>query len=437
MTNVGEDCIVEKVFMKTTQKKKRILLLSWELLPVYAGGLGVLARDVVDELKRQGYDVDVLLPRIPARTKVEDGFSIPRLYNKFFKENKPIKGLDYGIDLMDGKGRTPGVLWPTLFSNGRGGKKSGLNLYPNNLPKHARAYGYTCYEYIKQNHKNYSLIVGFDWMTTPAFHLIKELNLPIPFYFHINSIEQDRTPDPRKLTTGCHYNKKLESKYFKEADHVIAISSVTKNGLIEHCGVPESKITIVSNDISFKPETKGYRELDKGKNILFIGRITDQKGIPFLLDTAEKVVSIDSQIRFLIAGDGNGMHQTVETIAERGLEKNCIMIGWVGNDQKKQLYKSADLFVMTSPSEPFGLTPLEAVMSDVPVISSQKCGFLDVIPSTPTYEYYDTNRFAELVLHYINDKEDHGRLLAKQKEEYSNHSWSDQIAKITTILSES
>ncbi len=420
--------------MSGNTSKKKILLLSWELSPVYAGGLGILARDVVDELKNQGNEVEVLLPRIPPRTEVLHGFSIPRLYNKYFKENNTIKGLDYNIDLMDGKGRTPGALWPKLFSSAARSKSSDLNLYPNNLPKHVRAYAQVCRDYVRDNADRFDLIIGFDWMTAPAFHLIKELKLDIPFFFHVNSTEWDRTPDPRRIIVGCQYNKKLESKYFKEAEHVLSISSVTKDALVEHCGVPEDKITVISNDITFNPDTKGYTDLNKGKNVLFIGRVDQQKGIPFLLDTAEKVVSIDSQIRFLIAGDGKDMDITVETIAERGLEKNCIIIGWVNNEQKKQLYKSADLFAMTSPSEPFGLTPLEAIMSDVPVISSQKCGFLDVLPSTPTYEYYDTNRFAELVLHYINDTEDRSRLMAKQKEEYALHSWPTQIAKITALL---
>ena len=412
----------------------RILILSWELLPVYAGGLGILVRDVVDELKAQGNEVRVLMPRIPPRTEVEDAFTVPRDFNKFYREDKLVPGLDYTIDLADRRGRTPGAMWPPLF---QGRKKStrgsSFTLYPNNLPRLVRAYAHTCAKYLEAHQGEYDLVIGMDWMSTPAFHLIRERGLEIPFFFHVNSTEWDRTPNPRRVTAGYTANKRLEGENFKRADAVLAISQVTKQALIEHCEVPEEKLHIVSNDLSFDPETKGYTELDKGKNVLYIGRIAAQKGLPFLLDTAEKVIGIDSQIRFLIAGDGEDMSDTIETIAERGLEKNCIIIGWVNGDQKKQLYKSADLFVMTSPSEPFGLTPLEAIISDVPVISSKNCGFLDVIPSTPTYAYHDTARFAEILLHYINDPEDRATLLERQKEEYAKHSWSREIRKITDL----
>lgn len=415
----------------------RILILSWELLPVYAGGLGILVRDVVDELKAQGNSVKVLMPRIPPRTQVEDAFVLPRLYNRFYREDKPIKELDYGLELVDRRGRTPGATWPPLFQSAKKSKKgSSFTLYPNNLPRIVRAYARTCAEHVSQHRNDYDLIIGMDWMATPAYHLIKQLDLDIPFFFHVNSTEWDRAPNPRRVTAGHTINKRLESELFLQADAVLAISQVTKQALIEHCRVPEEKITVISNDLSFDPEQTGYTELDKGKNVLYIGRITAQKGLPFLLDTAEKVIGIDSQIRFLIAGDGEDMSDTVETIAERCLEKNCIVIGWVNGEQKKQLYKSADLFVMTSPSEPFGLTPLEAIISDVPVISSKNCGFLDVIPSTPTYAYHDTARFAEILLHYINDPADRAALLQKQKEEYGRHSWSEQIKKITDLARE-
>ena len=419
---------------KKSSASLRILILSWELLPVYAGGLGILVRDVVDELKAQGNEVRVLMPRIPPRTEVEDAFSIPRDFNKFYREDKPVEGLDYNIDLADRRGRTPGAMWPPLFQGRKKAKKnSAFTLYPNNLPRLVRAYAHTCAKYLAEHESEYDLVIGMDWMSTPAFHAIRTRKIDVPFFFHVNSTEWDRTPNPRRVTAGYTANKRLEGTLFKEADAVLAISQVTKQALVEHCEVPEEKLHIISNDLSFDPEQKGYTELDKGKNVLYIGRITAQKGLPFLLDTAEKVIGIDSQIRFLIAGDGEDMADTVETIAERGLEKNCIIIGWVNGEQKKQLYKSADLFVMTSPSEPFGLTPLEAIISDVPVISSKNCGFLDVVPATPTYDYHDTARFAEMLLHYINDSEDRAKLLTRQKEEYAKHSWSDQIAKITDL----
>jgi glycogen synthase len=415
----------------------RILILSWELLPVYAGGLGVLVRDVVDELINQNCEVDVLLPRVPAGVKIQNGFTLPKIYNKHLKEGKPMEEISYDSISMQDPSKITKKPWLPLFINKRGSKiKNHFVLYPNSLPKHIRAYARTAEEYLKSIDKTYDLVIGMDWHSIPAFTLIKKSFPKLSFYFHVNSTEWDRTPNPRKFSPGYLSNCYLESTYFKEADKILAISNITKQMLIEHCEVPVEKIEIISNNITFNPEKNGFTELDKGKNVLFIGRVDGQKGLGFLLDTAERVTNIDPQIRFLIAGDGPEIPNIIEAIAEKGLEKQCLIMGWVNNDQKRQLYKSADLFVMTSPSEPFGLTPLEAIISDVPVISSKKCGFLDVIPSTPTYDYYDTNRFSELLVYYINDKKARNNLLKKQQEEYKNHSWSEQIKKILILLNE-
>jgi glycogen synthase len=425
--------------MSKPNSSKSILILSWELLPLYAGGLGVLVRDIVDELKAQGHKVDVLIPRVPANSNIPDAISFPQEYRTYFKNNSLIPGLDFAIDSTDTGQRKKTISWPRLFSNpSQQSTNKHFVLYPPSLPKHVRAYAQVCKEYYLKHHQKYDLILGMDWLSIPAFHLIdqirKELQLDTKFFFHVNSTEWDRSPNPKTILPVYAAITKLESTVFKRADKVLAISNITKRQLLEHCDVPSKQLVVISNNLTFNPKTNGYKELNKGKNILFIGRIDSQKGLQFLLDTAEKVVAIDPQIRFIIAGDGGEMPNVIETIAERSLEKNCIIIGWVNTEQKKLLYKSGDLFVMTSPSEPFGLTPLESVISGVPVLSSKLCGFLDVLPSTPTYDYHDTNRFAELLLHYINDQEDRKKLLAKQQAEYAAHSWSDEIKKIIELI---
>jgi glycogen synthase len=412
------------IYMMSNHKK--ILILSWEMFPVYAGGLGILTQNVVDEMERQGVEVTVLIPHKQQSSNNKNTISLDRETRKYYKTGKKVPNFSFNIDNFRTSNRNSAVIIPTMFL--RGNKDGQPNLYPNHTPLLTQAYAYAVRDYVELN-SDFDLIIGMDWMSIASFVMLQQEKSGIPFWFYVNSTEIDRTPDNKFLATAKAIWG-IEAEHFKQADRVVAISSTVKNTLLQDCGVPTEKVLVVSNHVDFSPHTKGFPELDKGKNVLFIGRLAQQKGLSFLLDTAERVLSFDRNVKFIIAGDGEGLAEAVTSVCERKMENNVLFTGWVNMDQKRQLYRSSDLFVMSSPSEPFGLTPLEAVISGVPVISSRKCGFLDVIPSTPTYDYHDTSRFAELILYYLNNPEKAQELIAKQKQELSQHSWQKEIAKI-------
>jgi len=420
--------------IKQTKKVKKILLLAWELYPLFVGGLGVLAKDIVGELVNQGIEVEVLMPFIPNELEIKYAISLEKPTKKFLKNKPLIDNLDFDLEFFYKIGTKKSKTWPQLFLNNKNTEKISWNIYPNNTPAISRAFAFAVCEYIRSSSKKYDAIIGMDWQSIPTKFLIKKSNPEIPFFFHMNSIEMDRSPNLKHHSSTQRSIIKLEHQGLSSADKVIVVSGVTKRSVMKYCGVKEENIVVANNDLSFFPIKEGYKELDKGKNILYVGRIFPQKGLEFLLDTAQKVIGIDPQVKFLIAGDGILIPDIIESISERALEKNVIITGWVGNQEKKQLYKSGDLFVMPSQSEPFGLTALEAIKSGVPVISSKQCGFVDVIPSTPTFEYYDTNQFAEMIIHYINNKEDKKKLLKRQEEELALHKWSDQIKKIVDLI---
>ncbi len=419
---------------KKTKKTKKILLLTWELYPLFVGGLGILAQDIVNELENQNVDVTVLMPMIPQTLSVKKTVNLEKSTKKFLKKRQSIPGLEFDLELFNKKGSKKAKTWPQLFLNNKGVEKITWNVYPNNTPSISRAFAFAVDEFINNSDVEYDAVIGMDWQTIPTKFLLKNNHPNLPFYFHMNSIEMDRSPNTKLHSATQRSIISLEEQGLSQADKVIVVSDVTKKSVIKFCGVAENNIVVANNDLTFFPIKEGYKELDKGKNILYVGRIFPQKGLEFLLDTAKKVVGIDPQVKFLIAGDGILIPSVIESISERELEKNVIVTGWIGGREKKQLYKSGDLFVMPSQSEPFGLTALEAIKSGVPVISSKDCGFLDVIPSTPTFDYYDTNQFAEMIFHYINDKEDKERLLEKQKNELSKHKWSEQIKKIVNLI---
>ncbi len=419
--------------MQASQKK--ILILSWEILPLMEGGLGVLVRSLVDELRNQGAEVTILVPH--NADGIKDVISLEDGVKKYSKVDEVIPGLkDFVLKEFIPKGKKKYVKWPQLYS---ASTMKRVTLYPNNTPISTRAYAYAVYDWLQDNGQDFDVIYGMDWMAIPTHLLLLHHQITIPFYYHINSTEVDRSGG------HVHYNDhtaralyELEKKGFYLADKIAVVSDISKQILIEDYNIPEEKIYPIYNDISFEPEKLGFEHLDRGKNVLFMGRVVAQKGLFFLIETAARVLQIDPQVTFIIAGDGstegNLLPEIVEHVAKRKLERNIVFTGWVNSDSKKQLYKTSQLFVMPSPNEPFGLTALEAIRSGVPTIASETSGFISVVPSTPTFAYYDIEAFANTILHFIQNKDARIDLLKRQQKDLSHHNWPQEVRKLLNLI---
>jgi glycogen synthase len=424
---------------KQDKQKIRILILSWEMLPVYAGGLGVLVGHLVDELIKQGVEVKVLLPHIYPQ-KSETVISVNNSVKKYNHKKPQIENLEF--DLESVKNEDARVIirnnWPQLFSkilkNPHNLKNPEKKIYPESMPALTKAYAFVVADYLKKD-SDFDLILGMDWMSIPAFCHLKNLDTKIPFAFYINSSEYDRGLTDTFVSKASKQVRKLEEKFFKQADFVVSVSYNTEKILLEHYNIDKQKSLVVNNDLNFQPSILGIKNWSNSKNVLFVGRFAAQKGLSFLLDTAEKVVAIDHEVKFILAGDGELIPEIIEDVAQRGLERNCIFTGWVEQDLKKKIYRTSNLFVMPSPSEPFGLTALEAIRSDLPVIASENCGFLGIVPSTPTFKYHDTTHFAQQILFYLHNQEETKKILEKQKNDLKSHSWSKEVKKLINLIS--
>jgi glycosyltransferase involved in cell wall biosynthesis len=295
--------------------------------------------------------------------------------------------------------------------------------------------GYAIQKWWRQNNftkDSFTAAVVMDWHFVAAKMLFDQMGVDLPFLTYVNATIVDSQPN---LDLTNSVVKRLEKEMLQRSKKVICISSYNQKILRDHYEVSDKKVVVVNNDIDFEPEILRYRELEhNGKNVLFIGRIAPQKGLMFLLDTAKRVVDMDAQVKFIVCGDGEMLPQIMETVAEKHLERNILFTGWLQKEDKKQLYRTADMFVMPSPREPFGLTALEAIRSGVPVIASETSGFLDVVPSTPTFPYYNTDKFGQLLLYYLHNVGETSSLLKTQQDELGNHNWGKEVKKIADLL---
>jgi glycosyltransferase involved in cell wall biosynthesis len=242
--------------------------------------------------------------------------------------------------------------------------------------------------------EQFDVIHAHDWMTYPAAVAVAAMSGK-PLIVHVHSTEFDRS--------GKHVNQTIydiERKGMHTADKVIAVSFYTRNIILGRYGVSGEKVEVVYNGV----ERNGNWPLDKTgiskdeKIVLFLGRITMQKGPEYFLAAAKRVLEVMDNVKFVMAGSGDMMHRAVEMAAGLGIGHKVLFTGFLRGEDVRKIYKMADLYVMTSVSEPFGIAPLEALGNDVPVIISKQSGVSEVLMHALKVDFWDVNEIANKII---------------------------------------
>ena len=243
---------------------------------------------------------------------------------------------------------------------------------------------------------DFDIIHAHDWMTMIAGMEIKRESGK-PLVLHIHSLEVDRGgPGSR----GWVYQ--MEKKGMEAADLLMPVSEFTGHNIHEYYGISWEKIKPVHNGI--RPVSP-FRSapMFKEKMVLFVGRLTRQKGPELLLDIAEKVLQRQDNIRFVMAGTGEYFNALLEKAAQKGIAHRFHLTGFLHLDQVRRLLSVADAYIMPSVSEPFGLSAVEAVQFGVPAIISKQSGVAEVLHGALKFDYWDTEAAASYILQVIND----------------------------------
>ncbi|MGC4033913.1 MAG: glycosyltransferase [Tepidisphaeraceae bacterium] len=277
---------------------------------------------------------------------------------------------------------------------------------------------YTAYVESLAGLKRFDVIHAHDWMTFPAALAIAHATGK-PLVVHVHSTELDRSGDH-----GDTRIIDIERAGVHGATRVIAVSQFTKNLLVHHYGISPEKVDVVYNAVEPPADLRLAADefaIKKGEKIvLFMGRLTSQKGPEYFLTAARKVLEVMDDVKFVMAGDGDMARQVVQLAAAFGIAHKVLFTGFLRGLDVERIFQLADLFVMPSVSEPFGIAPLEAVVRQVPTIISKQSGVSEVLRHALKVDFWDTNELANKIVAVLRHptlammmREDAGRDVAK------------------------
>jgi len=238
------------------------------------------------------------------------------------------------------------------------------------------------------------VVHAHDWMTYPAGVAVAAVTGK-PLVVHVHSTEFDRS--------GEHVNQvvyDIEREGMERAHKVITVSHYTRSIVISRYGISPEKVEVVYNGVERNGSwSVGEASIKREeKLVLFLGRITMQKGPEYFLHAAKKVLEVMDNVKFVMAGSGDLMYRSVELAAQLGIGHKVLFTGFLRGDDVRKIYQMADLYVMPSVSEPFGIAPLEALDNDVPVIISKQSGVSEVLRHALKVDFWDVNEMANKIV---------------------------------------
>lgn len=422
----------------------RVFMLGWEFPPFISGGLGTACYGLTKALDQLGIEVTFVLPRMvnnmhsshvkllsPEHFRDAIRFKYESLSNvKFFAVDSALA--PYGTADAYRQRIEDCLRLKQALSKGCFTPLATAGHYSGDMYTEVHRYAAIAAELAVG--EDFEVVHAHDWMTYPAGIAVAALK-GVPLIVHIHSTEFDRS--------GEHVNQMIydiERQGFHAADKVIAVSNFTRKILIDRYGVDGNKVEVVHNGVE-RTNGNGVSLAEAGiKNeerlVLFLGRITMQKGPEYFLQAAKRVLEVMGNVKFVMAGSGDLMHHSVELAAHLGIGHKVLFTGFLRGEQVQKIYRLADLYVMPSVSEPFGIAPLEALNHDVPVIISKTSGVSEVLTHALKVDFWDIDEMANKIIAVLKYPP-----LSTTLKDYGNYEvrrlrWSDSAAKCARIYNE-
>ncbi len=263
--------------------------------------------------------------------------------------------------------------------------------YGDDLRQHVSEFTRFCLQELSS--RNFDVIHAHDWMTYEAGLALRALTGK-PLVVHVHSTEFDRSGDHGNPTVLS-----IESRGIREADRVVCVSALTRNLVVSRYGVSPDRCRVIYNGVDLSEDSPSPSEIRRDDRIvLYFGRITYQKGPEFFMAAAKKVLEHTSNVKFVVAGSGDQAERMIRMAAELGIGDRVLFTGFLRGRDISRVFSLADLYVMPSRSEPFGIAPLEAMSHGVPVLISKTSGVSEVLTHALKVDFWDIEDMASKIV---------------------------------------
>ena len=434
----------------------RVLMFGWEFPPHISGGLGTACHGMTQALRKKNTEVIFVLPCTRSGEEVLDNMRIipasgtvitPHVRQRMeesahemWSDNLrvyTVASLLFPYDTPQSYEER--VRWKSLVGEER---HSVLHTsYSESSTSYTLKGGYgpdlmaEVYRFSRMAaaialREDFDVIHVHDWMTYPAGILARALTGK-PLVAHIHATEYDRSGKDVNTVLAD-----LERAGLHAADRVIAVSHLTKSMIMEHYGVPEEKITVVHNAVARHDVDHHFtvpERLRHEKRVLFLGRVTFQKGPDYFIEAASMVLERIKNVRFYMAGSGDMLPHIIRRAGQLRIGSRFHFAGFLRGAEVDRMFALSDLYVMPSVSEPFGITPLEAMLYDVPVLLSRQSGVSEVLTHALKADFWDTRDMADKICAVLQYPSLATELVKNCREELKAIRWenvADQLNRI-------
>lgn len=377
----------------------KVLMFGWEWPPYNSGGLGVACKGLAYALFKKNIGLSFVLPK----------------KNEGIKEKFRI--IFAGVNTKNNLSAYP----------------SKIGFYGDGLIGEVNQYAALAVKIAER--ESFNVIHAHDWLSFKAGVAAKKKSKK-PLVVHAHATEFDRGGGT-KINSQVY---DIEKEGLEEADKVIAVSNYTKNILVRNYGIQPEKIAVVWNGINPEEYTasSAYKNFLKiktdGKKLaLFVGRLTLQKGPDYFVKVAKKVLEFNAKVIFAIVGSGDMQKQIINETIEAGLSDKIFFTGFLRGEELEAIYKTADVFVMPSVSEPFGITALEAAAYGVPVLISKQSGVAETLKNSLKTDFWDIEEMANKILAVLKNNSLKKTLIANAQQEIQAVTWDRAAEKCIKI----
>ena len=413
----------------------KALMFGWEFPPHILGGLGTASFGLTRGMSKQS---DLEITFVMPKPWGDEDQSFLRVIGS---NNTPIVWKNVSPDYV--KQRLGSYMNPQLYFDLRDhiyadfgyfhtndlGCLEFSGRYPNNLLEEINNYSIVAGVIARTVETD--IIHSHDWLTYPAGIHAKTVTGK-PLVIHVHATDFDRS---RGKVNPQVYG--IEKDGMDHADHIITVSNLTRNTVIEKYHQDPRKVTTVHNAVeplSHDPETVTSPKPDK--IITFLGRITMQKGPEYFVEAADRVLKKARNVRFVMAGSGDMMEKMIRLAAERNISDRFHFTGFMKGTQVYKILNMSDVYVMPSVSEPFGISPLEAMQCGVPTIISKQSGCAEILNYTIKTDYWDIEAMADAMYSIITYPAMYEYLKEEGKKEVDAITWEDAGLKVRRIYNQ-